>query len=435
MIIVDEMLEKRAGDGRPIQVGLVGAGFMGRGIARQILRYTRGMNLACVFNRHAEKALQVLRDIGVDNVVRVKTGEEIDRAVERGQHAVTDRADALSESARVEALIEATGTVEFAARVVLAAIEHGKHVVSLNAELDGTLGPILHHYARQAGTVYTTSDGDQPGVTMNLFRFVRGIGATPAVCGNIKGFHDPYRTPETQAEFARKWGQKPHMVTSFADGSKVSFEQAVIANATGMRVVQRGMVGPTVDAGTPIEEAMHQLPLEQALDEGPFVDYIVGPRPSPGVFVVATYPDPVQQHYLELYKLGQGPFYCFYRPYHLCHFEVPSSVARAVDCHDATLAPISGPLVDVVASAKRSLQPGEVLDPIGHFMTYGVCENSDVTIAERLLPMGLVEGCRVLRPIERDQILTYDDIELPEGRLADRLRREQAAQWPQSSTS
>ena len=434
MIIVDQMLAERARDGRPIQVGLVGAGFMGRGIARQILRYTQGMNLACVFNRHAEKALHVLREGGVDNVMRVESGEEIDRALERGQHSVTDRVEALSESARIDALVEATGTIEFAARVVVAALEHGKHVVSLNAELDGTLGPILHRYAQQAGTVYTTSDGDQPGVTMNLFRFVRGIGATPVVCGNIKGFHDPYRTPETQAEFARKWGQKPHMVTSFADGSKVSFEQAVIANATGMRVVRRGMVGPTVDAGTPIEEAMHQLPLGQALERGPFVDYIVGPRPSPGVFVVAAYPDSVQQRYLELYKLGQGPFYCFYRPYHLCHFEVPMSVARAVECRDPTLAPLSGPLVDVVACAKRPLQPGEVLDPIGHFMTYGVCENADVTVAEHLLPMGLAEGCQVLRPIERDQVLAYDDVELPEGRLADRLRQEQAAQWPLPAT-
>src|SRR5690606_11183930 len=113
---------------------------------------------------------------------------------------------------------------------------------------------------------------------------------------------DPYRNPTTQEGFARKWGQKPHMVTSFADGTKVSFEQAIVANATGRKVARRGMFGPTVPANTSIQKAVEQFPLEAMLDGPGIVDYVVGADPGPGIFVLGTHDHPVQQHYLNLYK-------------------------------------------------------------------------------------------------------------------------------------
>ncbi|HXV98768.1 MAG TPA: SAF domain-containing protein, partial [Anaerolineae bacterium] len=134
---------------------------------------------------------------------------------------------------------------------------------------------------------------------------------------------------------------------------------------------------------------------------------------------------PQQKHYLNLYKLGTGPLYCFYTPYHLCHFEVHNTVARAVLFDDATIAPIAGPLVDVVATAKIDLKAGQELDGMGGYMTYGQAENSAVVQAENLLPIGLAEGCRLKRDIPKDQVLTYADVELPAGRLCDRLRAEQ----------
>jgi predicted homoserine dehydrogenase-like protein len=295
----------------------------------------------------------------------------------------------------------------------------------MNAEVDGTLGPILKTYADRAGVVLTNADGDQPGVQMNLYRFVRGLGVKPVLAGNIKGLHDPYRTPTTQAEFAARWGQSPHMVTSFADGTKISFEQAIVANATGMRVSRRGMHGPEVEVGTPIEEAASQFDVDE-LTAGPgIVDYVVGAAPSPGVFVLGTHDNPLQQHYLNLYKLGEGPLYCFYTPYHLCHFEVPNTVARAVLLGDATIAPIGPPQVDVIAAAKTDLAAGDALDGLGGYLTYGLAENSDLVAEEGLLPIGLAEGCRLTRNISRDQVLTYDDVEVPKGRLSDRLRAEQ----------
>jgi predicted homoserine dehydrogenase-like protein len=295
----------------------------------------------------------------------------------------------------------------------------------MNAELDGTLGPILKVYADKAGVVITNADGDQPGVTMNLYRFVKGLGVKPVLCGNIKGLHDPYRNPTTQEGFARKWGQNPSMVTSFADGTKISFEQAIVANATGMQVARRGMYGPTVPAGTPVQEAAEQFPLN-ALAEGPgIVDYVVGAEPAPGVFVLGTHDHPVQKHYLNLYKLGEGPLYCFYTPYHLCHFEVPNTVARAALFNDAAITPLGAPCVDVVAAAKTDLKAGQVLDGMGHYMTYGLCENAKIVREQKLLPIGLAEGCTLKSDISKDQVLSIDDVNIPQGRLCDRLRDEQ----------
>jgi predicted homoserine dehydrogenase-like protein len=260
---------------------------------------------------------------------------------------------------------------------------------------------------------------------MNLYRWVKGLGIRPVLCGNIKGLHDPYRNPTTQEGFARKWGMKAPMVTSFADGTKISFENAIVANATGMRVAKRGMYGPVVEPGTPIQQAVDWYPKEALLDGFGIVDYCVGAMPNPGVFVLGTTEDETEIHYLSLYKMGPGPLYCFYWPYHLCHFEVPNTVARAAIFRDAAIAPLAGPCVDVVAAAKRDLRSGEIIDGLGSYMTYGLCENAGTVHADRLLPIGLAEGCRLKRDVLRDRVLSYDDIEVPPGRLCDALRLEQ----------
>lgn len=425
MILVDKALEARQADGNPIRVAMIGAGFMGRGLALQILRYVPGMHLSVIANRNLESARRAYREAGVDEIREVATQSAVDASVAGGGCAITEDPLLACRAEGIDAVIEVTGTVDYGAAVVLEAISHGKHVIMMNAELDGTLGPILKVRADAAGVVITNADGDQPGVTMNLYRFVRGIGVRPVLCGNIKGLHDPYRNPTTQEGFAKKWGQKPHMVTSFADGTKISFEQAIVGNATGMGVARRGMLGPSFIAGTHVTDAAKEFP-EELLTNGPgIVDYVVGVEPGPGVFVLGTIEDPVQQHYLNLYKLGEGPLYCFYRPYHLCHFEVPNSVARAVCFGDATIAPAGAPVVEVVATAKRDLQEGERLDGLGHYMAYGLAENAGAAFRDDLLPIGLAEGALLKRAVSKDTVLRYGDVELPVGRLCDRLRAEQ----------
>lgn len=427
MILVDRALERRAAAGNPLRVAMVGAGFMGRGVANQIVNSVPGMELVAIANRTPAKAEAAYREAGVTGLRSVSSAAELDAAIAAGQAAVSDDPFALCEADGVEAIIDVTGAVEYGARVALRAFEHGKHLVLMNAELDGTVGPILKTYADRAGVVYSGCDGDQPGVQMNLIRFVRSIGLTPLVSGNIKGLHDPYRTPTTQQAFAERWGQKPHMVTSFADGCKISFEQAIVANATGMTIERRGMVG--ADYRGHVDDATELYDLERLQQLGGVVDYLVGAKPAPGVFVYGVHDDPKQRHYLNLYKLGEGPLYSFYTPYHLCHFEAPLSLARAALFGDAVLTPAGAPRVEVVATAKRDLKAGETIDGLGGYLSYGQCERADITEREGLLPMGVAEGCRLTHDIHQDQVLTYADVELPDDRLVDRLLREQRSHF------
>lgn len=399
---------------------------MGHSIARQIADRVPGMRVVAISNRTLAHARDAYEQAGATDVVSVDSASELDRAAESGRAVVTDDPSVVYEADAVEAVIEATGTVEFGAHVALGAIENGKHVILSNAELDGTVGPVLKTYADRAGVVLTDIDGDQPGSELNVHRFVTGIGLTPVLCGNIKGLLDHYRTPETQRGFAEQWGQRAYMVTSFADGSKISFEQAVVANATGMGVACRGMRGLEYDGH--VEDPAHLAlwDADELRELGGIVDYTLGARPGAGVYVLAVEDDPVQRRYLDLYKMGEGPLYCFCVPYHLCYMEVPSTVARAVLAQDAAVTP-RGHVVDVVATAKRDLKAGETLDGVGWFSVYGQCENVDVARADRLLPIGVADGCTLTRDVPRDAVLSYDDVELPQGRLCDRLRAEQEA--------
>jgi predicted homoserine dehydrogenase-like protein len=266
-------------------------------------------------------------------------------------------------------------------------------------------------------------DGDEPGVQMNLFRWVQGVGMTPRVVGNVKGLQDAYRNPATQKGFAERWGQSASMVTSFADGSKVSFEQAIVANATGFRVRSRGMSrGLKFDRS--IKEIHELYDLDELRAMGGIVDYTVGPA-GIKVFVLAEQTDPKQQHYLNYYKMGEGPLYAFWTPYHLVHMEAPNTIARVALFKDELAPPLGGPVVEVCAVAKRDLNAGEILDDYGMFMTYGEAVNVDEMSARQYLPEGLVQGCRLRRALAKDQPICYADVELPADRLADQLRAEQ----------
>lgn len=428
MIIVDTALKRRHEQGNPIRVALVGAGYMGRGIALQIITATVGMQLVAISNRTLSQAKQAYRQAGVESIRTVDTVARLEEAIVQGQCAITDDAMLLCQAQGVDAIVEVTGTIEFGARVALEAIAHSKHVILMNAELDATLGPILKVYADRAGVIITNSDGDQPGVIMNLYRFVESIGCKPVLAGNIKGLHDPYRTPETQRAYAAKYHQKPRMVTSFADGTKISMEMAVVANGTGLRAGKRGMYGPHCDH---VQDAPALFPRDQLLNSG-LVDYVVGAKPAPGVFIIGHNEHPIQQQYMRYYKMGDGPLYVFYTPYHLCHFETPLTVARAVLFQDAALSPLAGSVCDVITTAKRDLKAGEVLDGIGGFTSYGMIENANVCYAENLLPMGLSQGCRLERDVPRDCAIAYADVELPKGRFCDQLRAEQNARFAES---
>ena len=201
------------------------------------------------------------------------------------------------------------------------------------------------------------------------------------------------------------------MVTSFADGSKISFEQSIVANATGFTVLDRGMSRGLEYRGD-VMEIGSLYDVDQLRELGGVVDYVVG-TPLTKVYCLAEHTDPKQQHYLELYKMGKGPLYSFFIPYHLVHFEVPFAIARAVLFRDSVAKPLAGPTVEVCAVAKRDLEAGETLDQYGMYTTYGEAAATAEMSERRYLPEGLAVGCTLRRDIPKDAVLTYDDVDVP----------------------
>ena len=421
MIVVDRQLEMLEQAGTPIRVGLVGAGFAGRGFMLQMLTAVKGMRLVAVSNRTRANSVMGCSQAGFDGYKDAETLAQLESIIESGGLALTDNPFLLTASEQIDVVVEATGEVVFGAEVVLSAINHGKHVVLINAELDSTLGPILKVRADQQGVVYTQADGDQPGVLMNLLREARFWGFNPVMVGNVKSLLDVRRTPATQQQWAEEHFQEPKMVTSFADGTKIGAEMASIANATGFPVAQRGMLGPRCDR---VEDAYQMFDLETLLTTG-LTDYVIGAEPSFGVFILATCDQPIRARYMDVYKMGNGPLYTFYRPYHLSPLEAPASVARAVAMRDVTLAPAGKPVCDVVTLAKRDIKAGECLDGVGGYLTYGAIDNYATSLVGNLLPIGLADGCIATRDLPMDTPVTYADVDLPPGRLADALREEQ----------
>jgi len=380
------------------------------------------MQVVAIANRTLENAERALADAGVDEYTSVRDQATLDDLLDRGGRAVTSDPLLLCRTPGIEAIIECTGEVEAGARVVTEAIANGKHVLLVNAELDATVGPILKVLADRAGVVVTNADGDEPSVAMNMFRFVQTIGYQPVLAGNVKGFLDHRRNPDTQKGFADAHGQRPFMVTSFADGTKLSLEATVLANATGFKVRQRGMEGRRL---AHVRDLVDLYDPKELREQG-LVEYVLGAEPGSGAFVIGYNDDPMLMPYMSYFKLGDGPLYMFYRPFHLTHLEAPLSVARAVLFGDATIAPRGGPVCEVATIAKRDLEAGEELDGIGGYTCYGLIDNIENARRDDVLPIGLSAEARLTRPVPQDQPVTYADVTLPQGRLIDHLRAQQA---------
>jgi predicted homoserine dehydrogenase-like protein len=261
---------------------------------------------------------------------------------------------------------------------------------------------------------------------MTLLRYLRTTGLRPVAAGNIKGMVDYYRNPDTQRAFAEKNDQDVKKVTSFADSTKLSMEATVLSNATGFQVGRRGMYGPPCKY---VREIANLLPAQQMLETG-LVDYALGAAPHTGAFVIVHEDSPLKKVQLAYYKLGDGPFYVFYTPFHLPHVQIASTIGRAVIHRDPTVAPLGGPVCEVVTVAKRDLKAGECLDGVGGFCAYGLVDNSAAARGMSALPIGLSEGCRLLRDVAKDAVVSFEAVELPPGRMIDTLWREQNARWP-----
>jgi len=394
---------------RPIRVSVIGAGAMGKGLAWQC-QNNPGVHLAVLADLRVERAVACARWLGRKHRV-VESLAALEAVVAQGQLAICVDGLLAAGCEQVDALIESSSAVVAGALHALAALTLGKHVIMMNAEVDLAFGPLLLERARSAGVVYTSCDGDQHSVLARLANDLRLWGFDLVMAGNIKGFLDRYSNPTKIIPEAEKRNLDYVMATAYTDGSKLSIEMALFANAYAAACVQPGMLGPALGH---VDEVLTRFDFATLWrDRAPLVDYILGAEPGGGVFAVGHCADSYQQAMLAYYKRGAGPFYLFYRPYHLCHVEAIQCVAEAVLDGEALLQPVCGFQADVYAYAKRDLAAGEVLDGLGGYTCYGQIENCAVQAARPGMPICLSDGATLSRPVAQDERIGWNDVTFP----------------------
>jgi predicted homoserine dehydrogenase-like protein len=398
---------ERQGSGQfGARVAVVGAGFVGRGLVQRLGRLD-GFAPPLVANRDTAKALSAFERAGfASGAVFVSSDpSELTQAVLEGRPAVTADAGVLPEVRGVDVVVEATGAMEHGTRVMLAALEDGRHVVSMNAEVDALLGHHLDAIARRSGATYTIADGDQPGVLLRMIDETHRLGLEVAVALNCKRNLDVHQSPEDSAPFARRDGTSVAMTTAFGDGTKMQIENVVTANLSGLVPPPIGTAGVQTQLADVADEVR-----ASGLPAGS-VHFTLGGDFGGGVLVLASSADPAfDGPYLRYGKLGDGPWYPLFRPYHLIHMEVPITIDQILGGGPPLGHRTAAPVASCVAVAKRDLTAGTQLDGIGGGATYGLA--AAVADADGLLPVGLAQHARTRRPVPVDRPIAFDDVEL-----------------------
>ena len=419
-------LETRQQKNQLIGVGLVGVGQMGAGFIAQVA-LMQGMHVVAAADIDTQRARAAFLSIDLteEQVITLPpnaTLEQANQAIAAGKFIVTANASLIPELASVEAVVEATGIPSIGAQVAYRTILAKRHVIMLNVETDVTVGYSLKRMADAAGVIYTTSAGDEPGSIKEMYDFAKSLGFEVVAAG--KGKNNPLNrsaTPDLLMEQAARQEMNAKMLTSFVDGTKTMVEMTAVANGTGLIPDVSGMHGPTA---TPETLARIFCPREDGgiLSQRGVVDYALG-NIAPGVFVIITTDHPKVIKDLRYLRLGTGPYWALYRPYHLANIETPISVAQAVLLHQTTLAATKPPVAETTTVTKRALRAGEVLDGLGGTMVHGNIERADTARDAKMLPLGLSVRARMRRDVELGQTLTYDDVELDEQAFIVHARR------------
>lgn len=423
------LLDELAALKRPIAVGIAGIGSIGRGMLLQA-RITPGIRCVAIADCRIDRAVASAERFGVDYRI-VETPGEMDEAVHHGKLAVCADGNLITCSGLVDVFIEATSSVPAGGRYATTALEHGKHVVTMNYEADLMFGNWLSRLARDKGLVYTACDGDQPSVLRRLIDEMNFMGFDLVMAGNIKGFLDCYANPTTIVPEADKRNLDYHMCTSYTDGTKLSVEMSVLANGFGLRTVRPGMLGPRM---ADVHDVFDYFDFGTLWDgKTGLVDYILGAKPAGGVFTIGYTDDLYQKETLAWFpsNMGPGPFYLFYRPYHLCHFEAMATVAEAALHRRAVLQPRYGFRTNVYAYAKKYLHAGDRLDGIGGYSCYGMIENCDHSGEQLGLPICLSDGVIVRRSIPKDGRILMEDVTFDHDDYGFVLFRKSAATAPE----
>ncbi len=421
-------LAVRAESGRPIRIGLVGSGEMGTDIVARVA-HMPGIEIGAISELNLPNAFNAVRIAYGDEgrAQEAASGDALDAAVEAGRIAVTSDASAIINSGHIDVVVDATGVPAVGAEIGLAAMEHGKHLVMMNVEADVTIGAYLRSEAERLGVVYSLGAGDEPSSCMEIIEFVTAMGHRVVSAG--KGKNNPLNidaTPDAYAEEAARRHMNPRMLVEFVDGSKTMVEMAAIANATGLVPDKPGMHGP---AATREELSKVLVPAAAGgvLSDVGRVDYTIGKGVAPGVFVVAEMDHPRIRERMTDLKMGEGPYFTFFRPYHLTSLEVPLTCARAVLHGKADMVPLPRPVAEVCALAKRDLAVGETLDQIGEYCYRAWITTAEEARAKGAIPCGLLQGAKVTAPIPKGALITRRNTAVPAGSRISLLRARQDA--------
>lgn len=421
-----ERLQKRAVDGNPIRVGVVGCGQMGSGLVH-VTHKMVGLETTAIADVNVERPLATLQSLGVpgDAIQVTNAIGKAEDALHAGRYVVTEDALMLARLEGLDVAVEATGLTEVGAPVAWTCIQHSKHVVMLNVETDVTVGPVLHRLAQKAGCVYTVASGDEPGELKRLYNEVSALGFEVVALGKGKNnVIDFDATPERYRDEAERRGMNPKMLSAFKDGSKTMIEMAAVSNATGLVPDVPGMHGPKVE-----KSDLSRVFVPQA-DGGIFtrrgcVDYTTG-KVAPGIFAIVTSDDERIHTDMHFVGMGDGPYYCLLRPYHLCNIETPLAVISAVLYGERTGAS-TRLLSEVVPIAKRDLRPGDVVGEIGYADYLGRIYTHEEANARQAIPIGVTPGGKVTQPIAKGEMFTEANFAPDTSTFVYKLRQMQDA--------
>lgn len=389
----------------PVEIIVIGSGFMGFGFVSNAMRMP-GIRVPLIISRRPKETVEFLTEKAVKAKLE-DDPEKIKENIQTGFISVSDDLSLIESYKQAQIVFEVTGTVDYGTKVALKALNAGKHLITMNPELQVTVGTKLKQIADQKGVVITDVYGDQPGSLTRLVSEAKFMGFKVLIAGNMKRYLDIYATQEKMKPWADDKGLAVRQTTSFTDGTKQAIEMNLVANYYGMKIIERGMKGPVVED---IKEVLNHFDFENIPEEG-IVDYAIGKNLFPGIFVVVKHSDPNQQKYLRYLGLGEGPYYILFEPYHLCHLEVMQTIAKVVFFNEPTINNGHSPRLATVAVAKKDLKKGEKLDGIGGDTVYGVIES--IENSEELLPIGITQGAVLQVDIPKDSTVKLKDVHLP----------------------
>lgn len=426
MYEIDTKLEALEKAGTPIQVSLIGAGQMGKDIVSQISEM-KGISCDIIVDINTDIALDGLKQAKYQGEIAVTDSvAEAEEAIRSGKKVVTTNYKVAVMASQIQCVIDATGSPEMGARVTMDCIRYKKHIVMMNVECDITIGPILRQLCEKAGIVYSLTAGDEPGSIIEVYRFAKALGFDVVAAG--KGKNNPldfYANPG-QEEWKSKAAARdmnPRMLIEFVDGSKTMIEMCAVSNATGLIPDIRGMHGPKCN----VKDLAKIFSLKEQggiLDKAGVVDYGIGDI-NPGVFVIVTTQNQRIIDGLVQRDMGTGPNYLLYRPYHLCSIETPITAVQAVLYGESTAHPMDHLISECITIAKTDLKAGQQLDSIGEYCYRASIELAHVAKEGNMLPVGLAKGAILKTDVAKDEVITYDMVELDNSSVLLQLRRMQ----------